>query len=673
MSRPRTPCWLLLLSSLAGVAALLGSAQAQTGGGKKYALLVGAREYDSVKFSGLNYTENDAEELADVLEKAGFAVRVLTTSRGARRKEDLPTAANLRAEIQVLLAGKKRSDTVLVALAGHGMQGSVKEGGTEKNESFFCPCDTQLNDTSTLIGLTRLFADLDACGAGVKLLLVDACRNEPGARGFRNLDTDTVPRPARGIAALFSCSSGQRAFETEKLGPRGHGVFFHFVLEGLRGKAKNSDNEVTWAQLADFVTRSVSRTVPRLVGNGARQTPHEIKNLEGESPVLIALAGESAAETLFRRGLRLYFGQGEPRDAVAAAGQFRQAADQGHALAAAALALLHRWNDGVVRDDDESARLARRSQGEVAEAARRGRVEAHWILGGLYQWGLGVARDDREALNWFRQAASRKDPFAQFLLGSMVQVGLGVRRDEAEALRLYHQAAEQGSPFAQDAIGLMHQAGQGVKRDDVEALRWYRKAAAQKYAPGLNHLGQMHLFGLGVPKDGAEARRCFLESAAQGYAPAQANLGEIYFNGRDVPRDDAEALSWFQKAAAQHLPYAQSALGLLYYDGRGVTRDYAEAERWARKAAAQNDPVGQCTLGFMHELGHGVPKDNAEAARWYRLAAEQNNASAQHRLGLMHEEGPGVQKDRSEALRWFRKAAAGGNQQAADALRRLGE
>jgi Domain of Unknown Function (DUF1080) len=35
----------------------------------------------------------------------------------------------------------------------------------------------------------------------------------------------------------------------------------------------------------------VGRTVPGLIGAGAKQTPHEIKNLEGESPVLIAAGG----------------------------------------------------------------------------------------------------------------------------------------------------------------------------------------------------------------------------------------------------------------------------------------------------------------------------------------------------------------------------------------------
>src|SRR5262249_48586773 len=45
-----------------------------------------------------------------------------------------------------------------------------------------------------------------------------------------------------GVAALFSCKPGQFARETDTLK---HGVFFHFVLQGLRGEAKNGDGGVS--------------------------------------------------------------------------------------------------------------------------------------------------------------------------------------------------------------------------------------------------------------------------------------------------------------------------------------------------------------------------------------------------------------------------------------------
>src|SRR5262249_52470194 len=124
--------WLVVLHLAALVAALVRPAPGldQTARGTKHALLVGVLEYDSPLLEKLKFTENDVEELGKVLSgKGGFAeVRLLTTRRGQAKKDDAPTAANIRAALAALLAGKKRDDTVLVALAGHGIQMKVKEG-----------------------------------------------------------------------------------------------------------------------------------------------------------------------------------------------------------------------------------------------------------------------------------------------------------------------------------------------------------------------------------------------------------------------------------------------------------------------------------------------------------------------------------------------------------------
>ncbi len=117
-------------------------------------------------------------------------------------------------------------------------------------------------------------------------MLVDACRNEPKvnkrlARRSLNVESATIPT---GVGALFSCKAGEFAHESDRLK---HGVFFHYVLEGLRGKAVNEDNEVTWLRLREYVTRKVrSKEATALVGESFTQTPHAIDNIPGESPVL---------------------------------------------------------------------------------------------------------------------------------------------------------------------------------------------------------------------------------------------------------------------------------------------------------------------------------------------------------------------------------------------------
>jgi formylglycine-generating enzyme required for sulfatase activity len=248
---------------------------------QKHALLVGINTYAHPKLQKLKYAENDAAELATVLRKAGYKVVLLTGALGKKKAGLKPTRANIEARLKEVLGKCRRGDTVLVALAGHGLQ---FEG---KKDAFFCPQDARpfAGRTDSLLSLQKVYNELDESFAAVKLLLVDACRDDPS--GGRGVGGDTAPRPPSGAAALFSCRAGQRAFENDKLK---HGVFFHFVLQGLRGEASNPDGEVTWDDLAAFVRRQVNRQTPKIVGGGARQTPHERKDIIGEPPLLLTVS-----------------------------------------------------------------------------------------------------------------------------------------------------------------------------------------------------------------------------------------------------------------------------------------------------------------------------------------------------------------------------------------------
>src|SRR4051794_11392521 len=132
---------------LAALTALLlglfaGSAAAQPPGSGKYALIVGVREYSEEKsLNELAYAERDATELARALQEAGFKegnVVLMTQTAGVKKLRFLPTRERIRKELQLLLAGRKAGDTVIVAFAGHGVQ-FVKDG-----HSYFCPADAEL-------------------------------------------------------------------------------------------------------------------------------------------------------------------------------------------------------------------------------------------------------------------------------------------------------------------------------------------------------------------------------------------------------------------------------------------------------------------------------------------------------------------------------------------------
>ncbi len=260
------------------------AAQTGTPAGKKVALLIGVNTYDKRGFRDLEYAERDIDAMAAVLQDAEWEVRLLRgTSTGTQRA----TLGNINSAVEATLTGRTKRDLVLVGLAGHGVQAEVEGGGALRAESFFCPADAEQGNAKTMLAIGKLFTEIERRGGGSNLILVDACREDP-TRG-RGLDGSKVTALPEGLAVLFGCRAGQKSYETANAGG-GHGVFFHFVLQGLHGAAKDDRGQVTWGRLTEYVSRHVSEEAPRLVGDASlKQTPNLVANLQGASPVLRVL------------------------------------------------------------------------------------------------------------------------------------------------------------------------------------------------------------------------------------------------------------------------------------------------------------------------------------------------------------------------------------------------
>src|SRR5262245_21576960 len=154
--------------------------------GQQLALLVGVRKYDPNELRDLPYAEADVEALARTLQNAGYRpenVVLMTQSSAANNLRFAPEAAKIRRELKLLLGNRGKEDTILIAFAGHGVQFSKEE------ESYFCPADARLADRSSLISLSEVYRELERCPARVKVLLADACRNDPQADHSRARST----------------------------------------------------------------------------------------------------------------------------------------------------------------------------------------------------------------------------------------------------------------------------------------------------------------------------------------------------------------------------------------------------------------------------------------------------------------------------------------------------
>jgi hypothetical protein len=200
---------------------------------------------------------------------------------------------------------------------------------------------------------------------------------------------------------------------------------------------------------------------------------------------------------------------------------------------------------------------------QYRQAAEQGSAVAQSNLGVLYEQGHGVSQDYSEALRWYRLAAGQGTAVAQFNLGALYSSGRGVPRNDMEAAKWFRLAADQGYARAQAGLGMMYAYGRGVPQSNIDALNWLHGAANQGSAEGQADIGVIYHYGIGVPRDYAEALKWLRLAADQGFAGGQFQLGMMYEQGHGVPKDYSEAVKWYRLAANKGLPEAQKALALL--------------------------------------------------------------------------------------------------------------
>jgi formylglycine-generating enzyme required for sulfatase activity len=263
--------WLLTLTLISPVYA------------EQYAFLVGVRDYSlNNELSPLQYSENDVQQLATTLEKSGVAtenITLMTQANAVQKARYSPTSRQIRKELAMVLSELKAGDTIIVGFSGHGLQ--------FKNDpvNYFCPSDARLDDKSTLISLTQVYEDLEKSAASGKVLLVDACRNDP-VSSFRkspkviqleSVSDRKAPVFSGGTVALFSCSATQYSFEHKDLE---NGVFFHFVNRAFAGEADlDLDKTVDLFELEGYAIKNVQKWTR--VNLGEMQTPERRGNVRG--------------------------------------------------------------------------------------------------------------------------------------------------------------------------------------------------------------------------------------------------------------------------------------------------------------------------------------------------------------------------------------------------------
>jgi uncharacterized caspase-like protein len=260
---------------------------------RAHAVVIGIDQYDDVLIPNLHFARADAEAIHAALvdpEVGRFHPDNVTllVDQGATRKAIL-SAIGTR-----LPRHAQPEDTVVIYFAGHGAPEIDKRPrkSSDGMRKFLIPRDAEIDDLfATAIPMDvvqEMFARIDSRSL---VFFLDACYSgNAGGRTFvrpgastraAGLTYDFLEElSGKGKCVITSCDESEVSIEPNDLG---HGLFTHFLVQGMRGAAdKNGSGAVDLDELYDYVCDKVSRESR---AREARMTPVRKGEMRGRVPL----------------------------------------------------------------------------------------------------------------------------------------------------------------------------------------------------------------------------------------------------------------------------------------------------------------------------------------------------------------------------------------------------
>jgi hypothetical protein len=243
--------YLQLLSVL--VFALLPlRAQTETGiQSSRVALVIGNAAYLS---GPLKNTVNDARAMARMLENCGFEVLL---------RENVPNQNEMKKVVREFGVKLRTGGTALFYYAGHGMQ--------VKGFNYLIPTQAVMNIEQEIeyeaLDVGFILAYMESARSNVNIVILDACRNNPFARSFRDTKQGLSSMVApTGTMIAYSTSPGSIASD----GDQEYGLYTQSLLKQIQQPGLKVE-DVFKNVRAEVLEKS----------NGA-QTPWESSSLVGD-------------------------------------------------------------------------------------------------------------------------------------------------------------------------------------------------------------------------------------------------------------------------------------------------------------------------------------------------------------------------------------------------------
>ena len=234
-------------------------------------LSIGVNRYDSPLLNNLNYAVNDAREIINLFKaQEGMVYGKVNSMLIADGTEYTPTKVKIQDGFDFLKSAGA-NDVLLLFIAGHGMN---DQHGT----FYFLPSDASFTNDGAIrsayaISQSEIQAVLNVPGR--KIVFIDACHSAGAGSGItQQVDNDRLSRSLQSEGTLIFTSSKGTQFSHEMDSFR-HGVFTYAILQGLRGEANLTNNNVTIFSLIEYVTARVKE----LTNNAQEPTIGRIEGL----------------------------------------------------------------------------------------------------------------------------------------------------------------------------------------------------------------------------------------------------------------------------------------------------------------------------------------------------------------------------------------------------------
>lgn len=618
------------------------------GGERRVALVIGNSDYEHV--SNLSNPINDSEDLSAALTRIGFEV---TTGQNMNYQQ-------MRIALRDFAKQAVQADIVLIYFAGHGIE--------IDNTNYLIPVNAELqSDGDIEFEAIQLNTILNAISrvSGLKMVLVDACRNNPFVvKMTRTNATRSIGRglgrvDPGGILVGYAARSGTLAQDGDgRNSPYAKALLKHIEQPGLElGKMFRQVRD-TVIVLTDGYQEPF--TYGSLPGSNIYLRAPELAE-PSQSEVLAAFLNADAHNSLEAWAVFLEkFGGADTSSSLISRAQEKiailrsprpvQPPDE---IAPPQTAVLRR------ADDDQMIRACDKLAADPEDLARPlgfAGVLAEDIsaAAAVTACALASASFPNHARSYYQLAR------AHFASGNLAQepdsmiraVDLGYAaagtdlgaqlisnaksRDEYDrGLALLEAATEAGSAIAPRILG-DHFAASGYlyKTEKKDPLLFYKIAAERGDTSAMYKAGYRLVSANHASEDNQALGVRYLEAAAEAGKPeAIRRLADFYLSKATATkfRNTERGLFLLEKSAETGSLDSARKLAKLPKIGVGGPPNYNKAAQWIGFAAIRGDPYAMVEHGYNFETGRGQIRSGKTAAKYYFEALENGNDSPYRR------------------------------------------